>query len=79
MADRLGKTLRGYLAREITVGFAGGLALFTFILLTARIIDRFVAANPKLGIQLGKRRGDGDRTVLQLQLAGSADYASHQP
>jgi lipopolysaccharide export system permease protein len=39
MADRLGKTLRGYLAREITVGFAGGLALFTFILLTARIIE----------------------------------------
>ena len=39
MADRLGKTLRGYLAREIIVGFAGGLALFTFILLTARIIE----------------------------------------
>ena len=39
MADRLGKTLRGYLAREIAVGFAGGLALFTFILLTARIIE----------------------------------------
>lgn len=39
MADRLGKTLRGYLAREITLGFAGGLALFTFILLTARIIE----------------------------------------
>jgi len=39
MADRLGKTLRGYLAREIVAGFAGGLALFTFILLTARIIE----------------------------------------
>jgi len=39
MADRLGKTLRGYLAREITFGFIGGLALFTFILLTARIIE----------------------------------------
>lgn len=39
MADRLGKTLRGYLAREIIVGFAGGLALFTFVLLTARIIE----------------------------------------
>jgi len=39
MANRLGKTLRGYLAREITVGFIGGLSLFTFILLTARIIE----------------------------------------
>ena len=38
MADRLGKTLRGYLAREMTVGFVGGLALFTFILLIARIM-----------------------------------------
>jgi lipopolysaccharide export system permease protein len=35
----MGKTLRGYLGREIGLGFFAGLAIFTFLLLTARIIE----------------------------------------
>lgn len=39
MANPLGKTLRGYLRREIIARFVAGLALFTFVLFTARIIE----------------------------------------
>ena len=39
MARSLGKTLRRYIGREIILGFAAGLAIFSFLLLTARIID----------------------------------------
>jgi lipopolysaccharide export system permease protein len=35
----MGKTLRGYVGREIGLGFLAGLAVFTFLLLTARIIE----------------------------------------
>jgi len=39
MAQSLGKTLRRYIGREISVSFAAGLAVFSFLLLTARIIE----------------------------------------
>jgi lipopolysaccharide export system permease protein len=39
MTDPLGKTLRGYLTRELVARFAGALALFTFVLLTARVVE----------------------------------------
>ena len=39
MARSLGKTLRRYVGREIALGFGAGLAIFSFILLTARIIE----------------------------------------
>jgi lipopolysaccharide export system permease protein len=35
----MGKTLRGYVGREIGLGFLAGLVIFTFLLLTARIIE----------------------------------------
>jgi lipopolysaccharide export system permease protein len=35
----MGKTLRGYVTREILGAFLGGLALFSFILFVARILD----------------------------------------
>ena len=39
MPRSMGKTLRRYVGREIGLGFFAGLAIFTFLLLTARIIE----------------------------------------
>ena len=39
MGRSMGKTLRNYLIREVGAAFFAGLALFTFVLLIARILD----------------------------------------
>lgn len=39
MARSLGKTLRRYIGREITISFFAGVAVFSFLLLTARMIE----------------------------------------
>ncbi len=39
MPGSLGKTLRRYIGREIAFGFVAGVAIFTFLLLTARVLE----------------------------------------